>query len=72
MSLTYILCKAKIEKGQYESKEKMQEMLDVFLIGERITIEEYQELTALLEQKEAEKEGTEDTENTGDQSEPEE
>lgn len=72
MSLTYRLCKAKIEKGQYESKEKMQEMLDVFLIGERIIIKEYQELTALLEQKEAEKEGTEDTENTGDQSEPEE
>lgn len=60
MPLTYILCKAKIEKGQYKSKEKMQEMLDVFLIGERITIEEYQELTALLEQKEDEKEAAEE------------
>ena len=54
MTLTYRLCKAKIEKGQYESKEQMQEMLDVFYAGERITTNEYQELTALLEQKEAE------------------
>lgn len=56
MYMTYILCKAKIEQGRYESKEKMQEMLDVFYIGERLTTEEYQELKHLLEQKEAEKE----------------
>lgn len=55
MSLTYKLCKSKIEKGQYESREKMQEMLDVFYAGERITTEEYQELMVLLAQKEAEK-----------------
>jgi hypothetical protein len=48
MTLTYRLCKSKIDKKQYESKEKMQEMLDVFYAGERITTEEYQELTALL------------------------
>lgn len=47
-TLTYKLCKAKIEKKQYESVEKMQEMLDVFYAGERITTEEYQELTALI------------------------
>lgn len=50
MNLTHKLCKLKIKKKQYENKEKMQEMLDVFLIGERITIEEYQELTLLLNQ----------------------
>ena len=48
MSLTYRLCKAKIEKKQYELQVKMQEMLDVFYAGERISTEEYQELTALL------------------------
>ena len=47
-TLTYKLCKAKIEKKQYESVEKMQEMLDVFYAGERITTEEYQEITALI------------------------
>ena len=45
-TLTYTLCKAKIQKKQ--SKEQMQEMLDVFYVGERITTDEYQELTALL------------------------
>lgn len=48
MTLTYRLCKAKIEKKQYETFEQMQEMLDVFYAGERITTDEYQELTALL------------------------
>jgi len=49
MTLTYRLCKSKIEKQQYESVEKMQEMLDVFYAGERLTTEEYQELTTLLQ-----------------------
>ncbi len=48
MSLTYRLCKAKIESKSYNSKEEMQEMLDVFLLGERISTTEYQELTAML------------------------
>ena len=48
MLLVYKLCKAKIEKGQYESKEIMQQMLDVFLAGGRLTFEEYDELTELL------------------------
>lgn len=47
-TLTYTLCKAKIEKKQYQSAEQMQEMLDVFYAGERITTDEYQELTMLL------------------------
>lgn len=51
MLFVYVMCKDKIEKGQYESKEKMQEMLDVFYAGERLTTEGYQELTALLAQK---------------------
>lgn len=49
MSLTYRLCKSKIEKKQYESFEQMQEMLDVFYAGDRLTTGEYQELSSLLE-----------------------
>jgi hypothetical protein len=48
MVFVYTLCKSKIEKKQYESKEVMQQMLDVFFAGGRLTTEEYQELTALL------------------------
>lgn len=48
MSLTYRLCKSKIDKKQYETIEKMQEMLDVFYAGERLSTNEYQELTDLL------------------------
>lgn len=51
MTLTYRLCKAKIEKKQYESVEQMQEMLDVLYAGDRISTDEYQELTALLASK---------------------
>lgn len=46
--MTYTLLKNKINKGQYKTQEEMQDMLDVFLIGERISTAEYQELTALL------------------------
>ena len=46
--MTYKLLERKIEKKQYESKEEMQEMLDIFAIGERITADQYKELTALL------------------------
>ena len=49
MNLTYILCKKKIERNQYETVEKMHEMLDVFYAGERLNTDEYQELTILLE-----------------------
>jgi hypothetical protein len=48
MSLTYRLCKIKIERKSYDTKEQMQEMLDVFYVGARLSTEEYQELTALL------------------------
>lgn len=45
-----------IENGRYETKEEMMEKLDVFLMGNRISTAEYQELVALLEKKDAEKE----------------
>ncbi|MDU6297407.1 hypothetical protein [Clostridium celatum] len=45
-----------IENGRYETKEEMMEKLDVFLMGNRISTAEYQELVALLEKKEAKKE----------------
>ncbi len=48
MSVTYLVCKAKIEKQRYDSFEQMQEMLDVFYAGERLTTSEYQELSDLL------------------------
>lgn len=52
MIMVYRLCKAKIETKQYKNKEQMQQMLDVFLAGERLDFEEYDELTALLASQE--------------------
>lgn len=46
--ITYKGCKLKIEKNMYETQEEMQIMLDVFWMGGRITQEQYEELTALL------------------------
>lgn len=51
--ITYRGCKTKIEKEMYETQEEMQTMLDLFYMGGRITQEQYQELTALLESKHA-------------------
>lgn len=51
MNITYRLCKNKIEKKMFETQEEMQQMLDVFFGVGRITVDEYQELTALLEGK---------------------
>lgn len=48
MSLTYLVCKAKIDKQRYDSKEQMQEMLDVFYAGDRLSTSEYQDLSDLL------------------------
>ena len=47
-TIAYKGCKTKIEKGNYESQEEMQIMLDVFYMGGRITQEPYEELSALL------------------------
>ncbi len=45
---TYVLCKRMIERGTYKSKEDMQLKLDVFFAGSRLTEDEYNELSALL------------------------
>ena len=46
--MTYIYCKKVIQNGNYTTKEDMQIKLDVFWLGGRITQEQYDELTALL------------------------
>ncbi len=46
--MTYKTCKICIQKKFYKSKEEMQEKLDVFLTLNRLTTDEYQELTELL------------------------
>ena len=46
--MTYIFCKKIIQNGTYGTKEEMQLKLDVFLLNNRLTQEEYEELTNLL------------------------
>ena len=46
--MTYKYCKKVIEKGTYGSKEDMLKKLDVFLLNNRITNAEYNELVAML------------------------
>jgi hypothetical protein len=46
--MTYTYCKKIIENKTYTSKEDMQMKLDVFLLNNRITQEQYNELTGLL------------------------
>ena len=48
MTLTYRACKSQIERKSYNSKEEMQQKLDIFLVGDRISQDEYTELTILL------------------------
>lgn len=48
MNLTYKACKLQIEKNTNIDKEDMQQKLDIFLIGNRVTQDEYTELTNLL------------------------
>ncbi len=45
---TYVLCKRVIERKTYRSIEDMAIRLDVFYAGDRLTLEEYNELTQLL------------------------
>lgn len=47
--MTYKLCKQIITNKTYISKEDMQLKLDVFFANNRITQEEYEELTNLLD-----------------------
>ena len=55
-SLMYGLLKGRIERGTYKTKEEMLTMLDLYYFNDRITAEEYDELTNLLEEKENAKE----------------
>ena len=47
-NLTYKAAKSSIERKSYKSKEDMQTMLDVFLINNRLSQDEYNELTGVL------------------------
>lgn len=51
--MTYSYCKRVIENGTYGTKEELTIKMDVFLLNNRITQDQYNELTALLEEKEA-------------------
>lgn len=46
--MTYTYCKRVIENGTYGTKEEMMIKLDVFLLNNRISQEEYNELAELL------------------------
>lgn len=46
--MTYALCKKVIENGTYGTREEMMIKLDVFLLNNRITQVQYNELVALL------------------------
>lgn len=48
MTLTYRACKSLIDRKTYESKEDMQTKLDIFLLNNRLTQAEYDELTQQL------------------------
>ena len=44
----YTLLKRKIERKSYNTKEDMQVMLDLYFFNERITAEQYDELSKVL------------------------
>jgi hypothetical protein len=46
--MTYIYCKKVIENGTYGSREDMLIKLDVFLLNNRITQDQYNELVVML------------------------
>lgn len=48
MTTTYKMCKILIENKRYE-KESILKKLDLFLLGNRITEEEYKELISMIE-----------------------
>ena len=49
--MTYLYCKSIIERGGYDV-EVMKNKLDVFLLADRITQEEFEELTVMITEKE--------------------
>ena len=46
--MTYTYCKSIIERGKYDARE-MKDKLDVFLLNNRITDEQYTELTKMID-----------------------
>lgn len=50
--MCYKMCLTVINRKTYSSKEEMKEKLDVFLLGDRITREQYNELVELLDSQE--------------------
>lgn len=51
--ITYRNCKKLIENGRYEYSDMMNK-LDVFLLGDRITQAEYEELVKMMEARKEE------------------
>lgn len=49
--MCYKMCLTVINKKTYTSKEEMKEKLDVFLLANRISESEYNELMELLEER---------------------
>lgn len=49
MNLTYNALKSQISRKSYVTKEDVQQKMDIFLIGDRVTQEQYNELLTLLE-----------------------
>lgn len=52
MTITYINCKTVINKGTYGTREEILEKLDVFLLNNRVSRDEYDELVALVNDRE--------------------
>lgn len=46
--MIYILCKKVIESGNYDYNSMINK-LDVYLLGNRITVEQYQELVGMMD-----------------------
>ena len=46
--MTYTYCKSIIERGQYNAQE-MKDKLDVFLLADRISQEQYGELVKMID-----------------------
>lgn len=51
MTLTYRACKSLIDRKAYVSKEDIQTKLDIFLLNNRLTQDEYDELTNQVEKQ---------------------
>lgn len=49
--ITYTNCKKVISNGNYGTKEEMMVKLDVFLLNNRISDEQYNELVGMLNNK---------------------